>query len=115
MKRSLIFGLVFLLSFGNLPAQQAPVTFTSNTTFVIIDVTVKDKAGKVVEDLKKNDFVLTEGGKAQTIEVFDFQKLDIDTPPPPVKPVNESRDAKPAIPGAGTPVGKPANIGGAIV
>src|SRR5271170_748581 len=96
MKRLLIFGLVFLLTFGTLPGQQAPVTFTSTTTLVIIDVTVKDKGGKVVEDLKKGDFTLTEDGKTQQIAVFDFQKLDIDTPPPPVpaiKPVNETKPA----------------------
>src|SRR5580765_8540570 len=51
MKRAIIFGLVFVLTLGNLPAQQAPVTFQSNTTLVIIDVAVKDKAGKVIEDL----------------------------------------------------------------
>ena len=50
MKRLIVFGLVFLLAFGNALAQQAPVTFTTSTTLVIIDVTVKDKAGKVVED-----------------------------------------------------------------
>ncbi len=118
MKRLLIFGLVFVLSFGNLPAQQAPVTFTANTTLVIIDVTVKDKGGKVVEDLKKGDFALTEDGKTQQIAVFDFQKLDIDAPPPPVpavKAVVETKDAKPAAPAAAPAASKPASISGAIV
>jgi len=119
MKRFIVFGLVFLLTFGNVPAQQAPVTFTSNTTLVIIDVTVKDKAGKVVEDLKKGDFSLSEDGKAQQIAVFDFQKLDIDTAPPvpAVKPAADpTKDAtKPATPVAPAPAGKPASIGGAVV
>src|SRR5271165_4399243 len=102
MKRLLIFGLVFLLTFGNLPGQQSPVTFTANTTLVIIDVTVKDKLGKVVEDLKKNDFVLSEDGKTQQIAVFDFQKLDIDTAPP--VPATKPAAAPPA-----------AGIGAAVV
>src|SRR5665213_1033624 len=87
MKKIVAYGLVFFLTLGTLPAQQAPVTFTSNTTLVIIDVTVKDKTGKVVEDLKKGDFTLQEDGKTQAIQVFDFQKLDLDTPPPPVPAV----------------------------
>src|SRR5580692_9142427 len=120
MKRLLIFALVFLLTFGTLPGQQAPVTFTSTTTLVIIDVTVKDKAGKVVEDLKKGDFALTEDGKTQQIAVFDFQKLDIDTPPPPVpavKPVNETKPAAPATTAsaAASSAGKPSSVSGAIV
>jgi VWFA-related protein len=108
MKPLIVSGLVFLLAFGPVLAQQAPVTFTSSTTLVIIDVTVKDKAGKVVEDLKKGDFALTEDGKAQQISVFDFQKLDVDTAPPvpAVKPGNESK---------ATPPGKPASVSGAIV
>src|SRR5579863_1599093 len=109
MKPLILSGLVFLLASGPLLAQQAPVTFTSSTTLVIIDVTVKDKAGKVVEDLKKGDFALTEDGKAQQIAVFDFQKLDIDTAPPvpAVKPATPATAAKVAD--------KPASASGAIV
>ena len=111
MKKALIFGLVFCLSFGNIQAQQAPVTFTSNTTLVIIDVTIKDKSGKIIEDLKKNDFVVTEDGKTQQVAVFDFQKLDIDTAPP--VPAAKPAAAKAATPAAAA--GKPASISGAIV
>jgi len=82
MKRQLTFALIFSLASGNVWAQQQPVTFTSNTTLVVVDVTVKDKNGKVMEDLRKDDFALTEDGKKQQITVFDFQKLDIDTAPP---------------------------------
>src|SRR5579863_1954738 len=108
MKPLILSGLVFLLASGPLLAQQAPVTFTSSTTLVIIDVTVKDKAGKVVEDLKKGDFAVTEDGKPQQIAVFDFQKLDIDVPPPPVPAT------KPAAAAAATPA-KPASISGAVM
>jgi VWFA-related protein len=96
MKRPLTLTLVYLLALGNVRAQQQdPVTFTSNTTLVIIDVTVRDKSGKVVEDLKKDDFKLTEDGKAQQISVFDFQKLDIDKAPavPAAKPAPEAKPA----------------------
>ncbi len=113
MKKALIFGLVFCLSVGNIPAQKAdaPVTFTSNTTLVVIDVTVKDKSGKVMEDLKKNDFVVTEDGKTQQVAVFDFQKLDIETAPPvPAVKV----EAKPAA-AAAAPKSSPGSMSGAIV
>jgi VWFA-related protein len=114
MKRQLIFLLVCVLAVGTLPGQQAPVTFTSNTTLVIIDVTVKDKSGKVVEDLKKNDFTLVEDGKAQQIAVFDFQKLDIDSAPP--VPAGKPASENPVTPVTQTaPSAKPAAISGAVV
>ncbi len=114
MKPLIVSGLVFLLAFGPVLAQQAPVTFTSSTTLVIIDVTVKDKAGKVIEDLKKGDFALSEDGKAQTISVFDFQKLDIDTgsPAPAAKPADVAKATPPTTASA---AGKPASVSGAIV
>ncbi|HEY4084376.1 MAG TPA: VWA domain-containing protein [Bryobacteraceae bacterium] len=80
IKKALALGLVAVMTVPVLPAQ-GPVTFTSNTTLVIVDVSVKDKSGKVVEDLKKGDFNLTEDGKTQQVAVFDFQKLDIETAP----------------------------------
>ncbi len=103
-KKLLVYGLTFLMAAPVLPAQQ-PVTFTSNTTLVVIDVEVKDKNGKVVEDLKKGDFTLTEDGKAQQIAVFDFQKLDIETAPPvPAVKVEAKADTS-----------KPATVSAAIV
>jgi hypothetical protein len=38
-------------------------TFTSNTQLIVEEVTVKDKKGKVIEGLTKEDFILTEDGK----------------------------------------------------
>jgi VWFA-related protein len=67
---------LFLL-FANVEAQDT--TFTASANLVIIDATVRDKAGKVVPDLKKSDFTLFEDGKLQTISVFEFQRLEGDT------------------------------------
>src|SRR5579862_1271068 len=89
MKRSLIVPALFLL-LARVEAQQPD--FTSNTSLVIIDVNVRDKSGKVISNLTKNDFTLFEDGKAQTISVFDFQKLEGDTllaPVPAIKPLAE--------------------------
>ena len=105
MKRCLIFFSTFLFAFGTAPGQQEQLTFTSNTTLVIIDVTVKGKDGKTIENLKKNDFTLTEDGKQQQIAVFDFQKLDNSQNLAPV----------PAVKGETTTPAKPGAISGAIV
>ena len=52
--------------------------FKSNTNLVVLDVTVLDKAGKVVSGLTKSDFQVLEDGKAQSVSVFEFQKLEND-------------------------------------
>jgi VWFA-related protein len=61
----------------------APVTvFKANSNLVIVDVTAKDKAGKTIEGLKAEDFVVTEDGKPQKISVFEFQRIT-SVPDPP--------------------------------
>lgn len=69
-----------------LGAQDAPATFKSNTNLVIINVTVRDKSGKPIDTLKKEDFQLIEDGKPQAISVFELQKLDSDVLPPVATP-----------------------------
>ncbi len=68
--------LLFLtIAAGTLFAQDDQPTFKSSSTLVVVDVTIKDKAGKEVTGLKKEDFVITEDGKPQPISVFEFQRL----------------------------------------
>ncbi|HET9321833.1 MAG TPA: VWA domain-containing protein [Bryobacteraceae bacterium] len=50
--------------------------FTSNANLVVVDVYARDKSGKPVLNLKKEDFTILEDGKAQTISVFELQRLD---------------------------------------
>ena len=83
--------IVLLTSTGLLacvPAatQDAPATFKSNTNLVIINVTVRDKSGKPIDSLKKDDFQLLEDGKPQAISVFELQKLESDLLPPVIAP-----------------------------
>lgn len=68
MQRALFFSVASLLL-----AQDA--TFIVDTKLVVINVTVKDKAGRPITDLKKEDFQLLEDGVAQKITVFDRQDL----------------------------------------
>ncbi|MGA2598572.1 MAG: VWA domain-containing protein [Bryobacteraceae bacterium] len=76
------FFLLCALAALPLAAQNAPATFKSNTNLVIVNVTVRDKSGKPIEDLKKEDFQLLEDGKPQAISVFELQKLESAVLPP---------------------------------
>jgi VWFA-related protein len=42
-----------------------------NSNLVNVDVIIKDKKGKVVRDLKAEDFIVTENGVKQNVEFFD--------------------------------------------
>jgi VWFA-related protein len=57
-----------LASAGEVHAQPVPV-FSSEATLVNVAVTVEDAQGRPVEGLTRSDFVLTEDGRAQTIEM----------------------------------------------
>jgi VWFA-related protein len=63
---------------GNAP----PTTFTTTTQLVVETVSVKDKSGKPVTGLTKENFTVTEDGMPQTIRFFEYQQLD-DTAPAP--------------------------------
>ena len=71
------------------PRQPTP-TFRSTTQYVAVDVIVTDTQDRIVRDLTKDDFVVTEGGVAQTIDDFSFvevplasRTIDVSVPPPP--------------------------------
>ena len=51
------------------PDDEDIIKFNSN--LVSVDVTVRDKKGKPVRDLKPEDFIVSENGVKQTIEFFD--------------------------------------------
>lgn len=80
------FAIAALCVSGQQPpaAQEGQVaTFKTNSSLVIVDVTVKDKAGNAIEGLKKEDFTVLEDGKPQSVAVFEFQKLTMAPEPPP--------------------------------
>ncbi len=69
----LIPGLALLISsFPPLTAAQEP-SFQADVEVVHILATVRDKEGRLVQDLTRDDFVLEEEGRLQEIEFFSEQ------------------------------------------
>ena len=65
-------------------------TFRSATQLVLVNVIVTDDKDRVVTDLKREDFAITEGGQPQRIAEFSFESIppanrpvDLDAPTPP--------------------------------
>ncbi len=75
--RALLYGAVLLAVAAVSPAQEqrtapASPTFRVTSNLVFLDVTVLDKKGRpVVTGLTKDDFTITESGRAQRIFSFD--------------------------------------------
>ena len=64
-------ALVALPSFGpSMRAQEPAATVAVDVKVVALPVTVRDKHGKIVRDLTKDDFTLQEDGRPQTIKYF---------------------------------------------
>jgi len=64
---------VTLVSLGSLPAQQPapePAAFHSSSHLVVLNVVVKDKHGKPVDDLKRDDFLLRDNDQEEKIAIF---------------------------------------------
>lgn len=74
------------------PQQRA--TFTATTNVVIVNVTVLDRNGNPIENLKKDDFELFEDGKLQKLQAIDLQRLNTK----PLAPVNEAEAQAPGAP-----------------
>ncbi|QOY87149.1 VWA domain-containing protein [Paludibaculum fermentans] len=88
--------LISLLTCTALLAQKQDETpvFRTSSNLVIVTVFVRDKDGKPLKNMKREDFVVTENGKPQTISVFDFQELS--GPPREAQTVVEARPETPA-------------------
>src|SRR5437899_5010159 len=78
---------------------------------VLVNVVARDKQGKPVTDLKRDDFTLLEDGRPQRISSFDFENLDTaplnagsgpsqqatSGPAAPAKPILTAKDADQAL------------------
>jgi VWFA-related protein len=68
MKRSLL-ALIAVTLFAQQP------TFRSETKLVIVNLSAKDKSGRPITNLKKEDVEILEDGVRQEISIFELQKL----------------------------------------
>jgi VWFA-related protein len=59
------------------PANAPAATIRVTTRTVYIDVVVKDRDGKIVHGLTKDDFKLQEDGKPQTVDYFAAHRYDL--------------------------------------
>ena len=73
---------LFFLAASILLAQEP--RFTVDTKLVVINVSVKDKSGRPITTLQKEDFQVLEDGVPQNITVFELQQLSAE----PLTPVS---------------------------
>src|SRR5262245_22115568 len=58
------------------PQQQPPTpSFRSGVNLILVDVTVRDRSGKPIRDLKASDFEVLENGKPQDIVSFAHEEV----------------------------------------
>jgi VWFA-related protein len=83
MKKSLLALILASIVVMSLSAQ-----FTAETRLVIVNLSAKDKSGKPIMTLKKEDVEVFEDGVRQEIKVFELQKLDGEALPAITEPAS---------------------------
>lgn len=78
--------------------QQQTPTFSVEAAMVVVDVTVRDSKGKLLPDLKKEDFRIFEDNKPQSIVTFAAENVAIGPPVEEKALANEPMKEKPAVP-----------------
>lgn len=71
--RRLLF--LVLLPAGWAAQQPSQPTFSVTSELVVVNVEVRDRSGRPVEGLRKEDFEVRENGQLQNISVFEYQSL----------------------------------------
>jgi VWFA-related protein len=66
------------------PAPQQQPTFKLRVDYVEVDAVVTDRQGRIVRDLKKEDFQVLEDGKSQSITAFTMVDIPVDKDPRPL-------------------------------
>ena len=57
-------------------SEESPITFSSRVNLISVPVVVRDKEGRAVGDLKKEDFQVFDKGKLQIVTRFSIEKSD---------------------------------------
>ena len=80
IRKSIAWLILYQVVFAQTPGGVQTV-FKAESNLVIVNIAVRDKSGKPMSGLKKEDFTLLENGKPQTISVFEVQQLSNDPLP----------------------------------
>ena len=75
-------GLTALMAATGLVSQDSPgqYTFHAQSDLVLVNVTVRDRNGAPVKDLRREDFTVLEDNKPQQISSFDLENTDAIVP-----------------------------------
>jgi Ca-activated chloride channel family protein len=76
----LLFLLASFAFLARIPVQaqdQGPGTIRKEVNLVVLDATVKNKDGQIMDSLKKEDFAVREDGVSKTIELFSRDELPL--------------------------------------
>jgi Ca-activated chloride channel family protein len=73
----LLFFAVGALRMSVFAQEQSEGVLRANVNLVLVDATVKTKAGQIMGDLKKEDFELREDGVAQNVQIFSRDELPL--------------------------------------
>jgi len=72
---------------GSAQSSQTGYTFKAQTELVLVNVTVRDKQGNPVRDLKPEDFTVLEDNKPQKVATFDIENTE-NAPQVPLQQAN---------------------------
>ena len=68
--------VIVMLCTGVISQDSSEYTFKTRTELVLVNVTVRDKNGNPVRDLKREDFTILEDNKSQQVVSFDLENTD---------------------------------------
>ena len=80
------------------PSGQGTFKLRVESELVLVNVVARDKQGKPVTDLKRDDFTLLEDGKPQRISSFDYENLDTTPMNAATGPSQQSINGQPEAP-----------------
>src|ERR1700756_2980694 len=75
VRRTVAVLLQFGLSFPAI-SQEQDYKFRVQSDLVLVNVTVRDKSGNIVPNLKPEDFTILEDNKPQKVVSFDIENID---------------------------------------
>jgi VWFA-related protein len=102
-KRITTMLLILALAMPLVSAQEPDYTFRVQSDLVLVNVTVKDKNGNLIRNLKPADFTILEDNKPQKIVTFDVENLDAVASGDVAQTKALPGPAEPAVPSAASP------------